>query len=58
MSLYASCFKWILQTINVRLRGGEKFSSVGILDIFGFENFSVSKYICIYYNLCINLIVK
>ena len=42
MSLYANCFKWILQTINLRLKGGDKFSSVGILDIFGFENFTVS----------------
>ena len=46
MALYANCFKWVLQTINGRIRGVDKFSSVGILDIFGFENFSVSTELC------------
>ena len=42
MNLYGRCFKWILKRINLRLKGApDHFSSVGVLDIFGFENFSV-----------------
>ena len=41
MALYACLFKWVLERINARITGGEKFATVGILDIFGFENFEV-----------------
>ena len=41
MALYANAFKWVLERINARIVGGEQFATVGILDIFGFENFSV-----------------
>jgi myosin X len=44
MSLYASLFRWILQRINVRLKGKEAFGFIGILDIFGFENFEVNRF--------------
>ena len=42
MSLYANTFRWILEKINVRIRGKKPFATVGVLDIFGFENFQVS----------------
>lgn len=41
MALYAQCFSWLVGKINARVRGKENFKSVGILDIFGFENFQV-----------------
>ncbi|XP_068103498.1 unconventional myosin-X-like [Hyperolius riggenbachi] len=44
MALYAQCFSWLLGKINVRIRGKENFKSVGILDIFGFENFQVNRF--------------
>ncbi|KAG8550171.1 hypothetical protein GDO81_027959 [Engystomops pustulosus] len=44
MALYAQCFSWLLGKINVRIRGKENFKSIGILDIFGFENFQVNRF--------------
>ena len=45
MRLYANLFRWILGQINARIRGAvEKFAFVGILDIFGFENFTVNRF--------------
>ena len=44
MNLYACTFKWLLNKINKRIKGTESFSSIGVLDIFGFENFEVSDY--------------
>ncbi|OCT60969.1 unconventional myosin-X isoform X2 [Xenopus laevis] len=44
MALYAQCFSWLLGKINSRIRGKENFKSVGILDIFGFENFQVNRF--------------
>ena len=45
MRLYANLFKWILEKINVRIRGGEdKFAFTGVLDIFGFENFQINRF--------------
>lgn len=45
MRLYANIFRWILEKINARIRGGEdKFVFVGVLDIFGFENFTVNRF--------------
>ncbi|KAG8431878.1 hypothetical protein GDO86_019623 [Hymenochirus boettgeri] len=44
MALYAQCFTWLLSKINLRIRGTENFKSVGILDIFGFENFQVNRF--------------
>ncbi|XP_031749628.1 unconventional myosin-X [Xenopus tropicalis] len=44
MALYAQCFSWLLGRINARIRGKENFKSVGILDIFGFENFQVNRF--------------
>lgn len=41
MALYQACFKWLIHKINNRLRGCKDFFSVGVLDIFGFENFKV-----------------
>lgn len=41
MALYARCFEWIIKKINSRIKGKEDFKSIGILDIFGFENFEV-----------------
>ncbi len=42
MGLYSRLFKWIISKLNVSLKGPETFHSVGVLDIFGFENFEVS----------------
>ena len=41
MALYQACFKWVIHKINLRLKGDRDFFSVGVLDIFGFENFKV-----------------
>ena len=42
MNLYACTFKWLINKINQRIKGSDLFSSIGVLDIFGFENFDVS----------------
>lgn len=42
MNLYACTFKWLINKINQRIKGNDSFSSIGVLDIFGFENFDVS----------------
>jgi len=42
MNLYACTFKWVIRKINKRIKGQDHFSSIGLLDIFGFENFEVS----------------
>nr|XP_014342427.1 PREDICTED: unconventional myosin-X [Latimeria chalumnae] len=44
MALYSQCFAWIIRKINSRIRGKENFKSIGILDIFGFENFEVNRF--------------
>lgn len=44
MSLYGRMFKWIIQRINSSLKGSESFHAVGVLDIFGFENFEVNSF--------------
>lgn len=41
MALYSQCFSWIILKINQKVKGKENFKSIGILDIFGFENFEV-----------------
>lgn len=40
MGLYVRLFKWLIQKINVSLKGAESFHAIGVLDIFGFENFT------------------
>ncbi|XP_045141211.1 unconventional myosin-X-like [Echinops telfairi] len=44
MALYARCFEWLIKRINSRIKGKEDFKSIGILDIFGFENFEVNHF--------------
>ncbi|XP_057292691.1 unconventional myosin-X-like isoform X2 [Hydractinia symbiolongicarpus] len=44
MALYQACFKWLIHKINNRLRGCKDFFSVGVLDIFGFENFKINRF--------------
>ncbi|XP_013912288.1 PREDICTED: unconventional myosin-X-like [Thamnophis sirtalis] len=44
MALYSRCFSWIIGKINSKIKGKENFKSVGILDIFGFENFQVNRF--------------
>ncbi|KAJ8253356.1 hypothetical protein GJAV_G00212020 [Gymnothorax javanicus] len=44
MALYSQCFSWIIMRINQKIKGKENFKSVGILDIFGFENFEVNRF--------------
>ncbi|KAK2826424.1 hypothetical protein Q5P01_020638 [Channa striata] len=44
MALYSQCFSWIILRINQKIKGKENFKSVGILDIFGFENFEVNRF--------------
>lgn len=41
MALYSQCFAWVIKKINSRIRSKEDFKTIGILDIFGFENFEV-----------------
>ncbi|EDO44785.1 predicted protein [Nematostella vectensis] len=44
MNLYACTFKWVIGKINRRIKNSDTFSSIGILDIFGFENFEVNRF--------------
>uniref|UniRef100_A0A6J0THH3 Unconventional myosin-X-like n=1 Tax=Pogona vitticeps TaxID=103695 RepID=A0A6J0THH3_9SAUR len=44
MALYSQCFSWIIGRINSKIKGKENFKSVGILDIFGFENFQENRF--------------
>lgn len=41
MALYSQCFSWIILKINQKIKGKDNFKCIGILDIFGFENFEV-----------------
>lgn len=59
MALYSQCFAWVIKKINSRIRSKEDFKSIGILDIFGFENFEVGlKSLCIVLHIFVNLIIK
>uniref|UniRef100_W5MT06 Unconventional myosin-X-like n=1 Tax=Lepisosteus oculatus TaxID=7918 RepID=W5MT06_LEPOC len=44
MALYSQCFSWIIMKINHKIKGKDDFKSIGILDIFGFENFEVNRF--------------
>ncbi|XP_053184717.1 unconventional myosin-X [Scomber japonicus] len=44
MALYSQCFSWIIMRINHKIKGKDNFKSIGILDIFGFENFEVNRF--------------
>uniref|UniRef100_A0ACB8FC92 Unconventional myosin-X n=1 Tax=Sphaerodactylus townsendi TaxID=933632 RepID=A0ACB8FC92_9SAUR len=44
MALYSQCFAWVIKKINSRIKGNNDFKSIGILDIFGFENFEVNRF--------------
>ncbi|XP_065839578.1 unconventional myosin-X-like [Oscarella lobularis] len=44
MALYATTFRWVLKKINSRIHGNESFRFIGVLDIFGFENFTVNRF--------------
>ncbi|KPP72103.1 hypothetical protein Z043_108930, partial [Scleropages formosus] len=44
MALYSQCFTWIIRKLNSRIQGRNDFKSIGILDIFGFENFEVNRF--------------
>uniref|UniRef100_A0A672T5R7 Unconventional myosin-X-like n=1 Tax=Sinocyclocheilus grahami TaxID=75366 RepID=A0A672T5R7_SINGR len=44
MALYSQCFSWIIARINQKIKGKDNFKSIGILDIFGFENFEVNRF--------------
>uniref|UniRef100_G3UFP7 Myosin X n=1 Tax=Loxodonta africana TaxID=9785 RepID=G3UFP7_LOXAF len=44
MALYARCFEWVIKKTNSRIKGKDDFKSIGILDIFGFENFEVNHF--------------
>uniref|UniRef100_A0A8C9SC21 Myosin X, like 1 n=1 Tax=Scleropages formosus TaxID=113540 RepID=A0A8C9SC21_SCLFO len=44
MALYSQCFSWIIMRLNQKIKGKDNFKSVGILDIFGFENFEVNRF--------------
>ncbi|KAI1898304.1 hypothetical protein AGOR_G00070940 [Albula goreensis] len=44
MALYSQCFSWVIMKINQKIKGKDNFKSIGILDIFGFENFQVNRF--------------
>ncbi|XP_018413949.1 PREDICTED: unconventional myosin-X [Nanorana parkeri] len=44
MALYSQCFTWVIKKINSRIKGKDDFKSIGVLDIFGFENFEVNRF--------------
>ncbi|XP_021402400.1 unconventional myosin-X [Lonchura striata] len=44
MALYSQCFAWVIKKINSRIRSKEDFKTIGILDIFGFENFEINRF--------------
>ncbi|XP_061547547.1 unconventional myosin-X isoform X2 [Phycodurus eques] len=44
MALYSQCFSWIIMRINQKIKGKDNFKCIGILDIFGFENFEVNRF--------------
>ncbi|MCJ8732972.1 hypothetical protein PDJAM_G00217640 [Pangasius djambal] len=44
MALYSQCFYWIITRINLKIKGKDDFKCIGILDIFGFENFEVNRF--------------
>uniref|UniRef100_A0AAQ4RQN1 non-specific serine/threonine protein kinase n=1 Tax=Gasterosteus aculeatus aculeatus TaxID=481459 RepID=A0AAQ4RQN1_GASAC len=50
-ALYGRLFSWIVNRINALLREDEKGLNIGILDIFGFENFKKNSF----EQLCINI---
>ena len=41
MSLYLALFKYLLKMINKSIKGTSDHLFIGVLDIFGFENFKV-----------------
>lgn len=44
MALYSALFRWVISKINARIKGPDDFHFIGILDIFGFENFQVNRF--------------
>ena len=50
MALYSCSFRWIIERINARIKGASNYASIGILDIFGFENFEVTGF-CLFFSL-------
>nr|CAB3264150.1 unconventional myosin-X [Phallusia mammillata] len=44
MALYSQLFRWIISRVNHRIKGPDDFHFIGILDIFGFENFAVNRF--------------
>lgn len=49
-ALYANTFQWLLSKINESISTTERWGSIGILDMYGFENFKVNTF----EQLCIN----
>jgi myosin heavy subunit len=49
-ALYNRVFEFIIEKMNERLACAAKYSSIGLLDIFGFENFEINSF----EQLCIN----
>ena len=50
MHVYSLCFDWVVDVINDYIAAKSFSTCVGILDIFGFENFSLNSFP----QLCIN----
>ncbi|XP_039255307.2 unconventional myosin-X-like [Styela clava] len=44
MALYSQLFRWMISKINHKIKGPDDFHFIGILDIFGFENFETNRF--------------
>nr|CCA16800.1 myosinlike protein putative [Albugo laibachii Nc14] len=49
-ALYANTFQWLLSKVNESVSTTDRWGSIGILDMYGFENFQVNTF----EQLCIN----